>query len=79
MQLIINSPSKKEVHEVAWVEFNTPTGNYIIQPGHAPTVLILSPSKPMMYALKNGKEEVVMVHQAIAEITRLYVRVLLAD
>jgi F0F1-type ATP synthase epsilon subunit len=78
MQLTIISPTKKESFEVSWVECNTPTGNYVIQPGHAPTILALSENKPFIFALKNGKEEVIMIKRAVAEITRAQVIVLLS-
>ena len=77
MQLTLISPTKKIVADIAWIEFNTPTGNYVIQEGHAPTILALSEQKPLMYALKSGKEEVVMVTRAIVEITRTHVTVLI--
>ena len=78
MQLILVSPEKKDIIEVAWVELNTPTGNYIIQAGHAPMALALSPKQPLIYAHKNGKEEIVMVERGIAEITRTQVTILLS-
>lgn len=78
MQLILVSPEKKDVIEVAWVELNTPTGNYIIQPGHAPMALALTFKQPLIYAHKNGKEEILMVERGIAEITRTQVTILLA-
>lgn len=78
MQLQIVSPDKKETYEVSWVELNTPTGNYIIQPGHAPMILTLSPKQPFIFAHKNGKEEIVMVDRGIAEINRMQVTILLS-
>jgi F0F1-type ATP synthase epsilon subunit len=78
MQLILVSPEKKETIEVAWVELNTPSGNYIIQSGHAPMALALTAKQPFIYALKNGKEEIVMVERGIAEITRSQVIILLS-
>lgn len=78
MQLILVSPEKKETHEVIWVELNTPTGNYIIQPGHAPMILTLSSKQPFIFTHKNGKEEIVMVDRGIAEINRTQVTILLS-
>lgn len=78
MQLIIVTAEKKEIIEAAWVELNTPTGNYIIQPGHAPMILALCPKQPLIYAHKNGKEEIVMAQRGIAEITRSQITVLLS-
>lgn len=79
MQLIIIRPDKKEEFDVTWVEFNTPTGNYIIQPGHAPTIFALNEHQPFIYCLKNGKQEVVMPKRAVAEITRNIITILLND
>jgi F0F1-type ATP synthase epsilon subunit len=77
MQLSIISPSKKEIFEVLWVECNTPTGSYVIQPGHAPMILALSPKKPFSFSLKNGQEEIIMIQQGIAHITRESVTLLI--
>ncbi len=79
MQLIIMTPTKKEVHEVEWAECNTPTGNYVIQQGHAPMILSLSEKQPFVYSFKNGKEVVVMVSSGIVQITRMQVTVLLSN
>lgn len=77
MQLIIALPTNKQKIEIAWAEFNTITGNYVIQEGHAPTVLLLLEQKPFIYCLKDGKQEVVMVQWGIVEITRTTITVLL--
>ncbi|CAN5162755.1 hypothetical protein BH09DEP1_BH09DEP1_1490 [soil metagenome] len=77
MQLVIVTPEKKEIIEVAWVELNTPTGNYIIQAGHAPMALALTSKQPIIFTHKNGKEEIMMVERGIAEITRTQVTILL--
>lgn len=78
MQLHIVSPEKQQTIEVAWVELNTPSGNYIIQQGHAPMALALSPKQQLVFAHKNGKEEIIMVERGIAEITRTQVIILLS-
>jgi F0F1-type ATP synthase epsilon subunit len=77
MQLVMVTPNKKEIITIAWIELNTPSGNYVIQPGHAPTILALSKEQPLIYCLKNGKQEIVMVNQGVAQITRNQVTVLL--
>ena len=77
MQLTIITPTKKEVFDIAWAECNTPQGNFVIQPGHAPTIFALSAHMPFIYCLKNGKEEVIMIKQALAEITRTHITLLL--
>lgn len=59
MKFVILTTESKTEHEVAWIEANTPEGNFVIQPQHAPTTLILSPAKDLIYCLKTGKHEVV--------------------
>jgi F0F1-type ATP synthase epsilon subunit len=70
MKLMLVSPFTQKEIEVAWIELNTPTGNIMILPEHAPTVLSLSPDQPLTYCLKNGKKETIMVHRGMAEIGR---------
>lgn len=59
MKLSILTPEKKIIHEIVWVEANTPSGNFVIQPGHIATLLILLAQQPVTYCLKNGKQEII--------------------
>jgi F0F1-type ATP synthase epsilon subunit len=71
MKLYIISPFSKKIVDIAWLELNTPVGNFVIQPGHVPMVLTLAPHKNVTYCLKSGKQETFSAsQQAIAEITR---------
>ena len=70
MKLTIHTPSTDVTYFVAWIEINTPMGNYIIQEGHAPTILTLSPFKPLIFRLKTGKQETVTVYHGTIEIKR---------
>jgi F0F1-type ATP synthase epsilon subunit len=79
MQLTIVTPSKKEHFDIAWVELNTDQGNYVIQPGHAPTFFSLKAHAPFTYCLKNGEQEVIMIKRAMVEVTRAQITLLLAD
>lgn len=78
MQLTIISPSKKEHFDISWVELNTDQGNYVIQPGHAPIFFSLKAHAPFTYCLKNGEQEVIMIKQAMVEVTRNQITVLLS-
>jgi F0F1-type ATP synthase epsilon subunit len=73
MQLSLITPTTKNVFDIAWIELNTPTGNYVIQPGHAPTIMALSPNKTLLYCLKSGKQEIVLIKNGFAQITRAQV------
>ena len=79
MQLSIITPNKKEIFDVSWVECNTATGSYVIQPGHAPMILALSEKKPFIFALKSGQEEAIMIEQGIAHITRENITLLISQ
>ncbi len=70
MIFTIISPEKTEMHEIAWFEVYTLSGNMVIQPKHAPTILLLTPNKELLFCLKNGKQESILIPQGIVEVTR---------
>jgi F0F1-type ATP synthase epsilon subunit len=57
VQFTIITPFEKKQYAVAWLEVNTPIGNFVIQPGHAPTILTVSSDQPFTMCLHNGKQE----------------------
>ena len=69
MELIIIGPTHKMTTKVAWLEVNTTVGNFVIQPEHAPTVLILEANKALTYCLTSGKQESRNLPGGIVEIT----------
>lgn len=79
MKLYIISPFSKKTFDIAWLELNTPVGNFIIQPGHASTILTLAPQKHVTFCLKSGKQETFIVKQGIADITRTTATLLLSE
>lgn len=70
MKLILSTPLKRSEYSIAWLEINTPTGNYVIQNGHAPTILILSRKQPLTFRLKTGKKETLFVKHGVVKIDR---------
>ena len=70
MKLSLVTPFSKKVLEIAWLELNTPAGNFVILHGHAPTILILSPEKKVTFCLASGKQKSFTVHRGIAEVNR---------
>ena len=52
------SPHDKKEYTINWLEVNTSAGNFVMQSGHAPTVLLLSPHKPFVIELADGKQEI---------------------
>lgn len=70
MILHVISPLRTFKHDVAWLEVNTNVGNFVIQKGHVPTILVLEPGQEVCYRLKNGKQESIMIPSGIVEVTR---------
>ena len=70
MDLQIVTPQETLTYAVAWIEVNTVAGNFVIQPGHAPTILILAQGKEMNFRLVNGKQESFIVERGTLEVTR---------
>ena len=79
MKLEIISPMKLQSYEIAWIELNTDVGSFVIQKGHAPTVLVLKPNDEMIFRFEDGKQETVEVGNGIAEITREKVSVIIHE
>ena len=79
MKLYIITPFSKKTLEIAWLELNTPAGSFVIQPGHAPTILTLAPQKEVRLCLKSGKQESFVAKQGIADITRTTATILLSE
>ena len=77
MELHIITPQKIQKYTITWIDLHTPEGNLIIQPNHAPMVLVLSPGKEVTFCLKNGKQESVMVTQGFIEIMRTHATMLI--
>lgn len=79
MELKVIRPTKTETYTIAWLEVCTVQGNYIIQPGHAPMVLLLLPNKPIIFRLKNGKQESIFISKGILEVNRHVATVLMHE
>ena len=65
MLLQIISPAYKKTFSISWLEVDTPVGNFVIQKGHAPTVLTLQPDRDVIYRLKNGQQKTLMIKMEI--------------
>lgn len=79
MHLIIVSPFAQKTIDIEWIELNTPVGNFIVQPEHAPTIITLTPGQPVIYMTTSGKEESFIVREAIVQVTRTAVTLLMQD
>ncbi len=70
MKLEVVSPTEHTTYAVAWLELNTPVGNFVIQEGHVPMVVTVSPNKPIIFRLKSGKQKHIIPRHGIADIQR---------
>ena len=70
MELTVITPNQTSRFSIVWLELNTPTGNMVIQPGHAPMILILAPNQSTIFRLKSGKQESIVIRHGIADIRR---------
>ncbi len=77
MKLTILRPYEKEVHSVAWLEVNTNIGNFVLQKGHAPMMLMLAKDKPLSYCLDNGQQISTPISGGILKIDREQATILL--
>lgn len=79
MELKIFGPEGSLILDALWVELNTSTGNFVVQDGHTPMIVSLSPDKEVIYCLSNGKQESCIPTSGVAEITRTSVTLLLTQ
>lgn len=77
MKLSIVDTEKVVVHDVAWVEINTPVGNMVIQDKHVPIIIELLPHRHLTFELINGEQISMMITQAVAHVTRTEVKILI--
>ena len=79
MKFTLLSPTEKKQYAIAWIEVNTPIGNFVIQQNHAPTILMVKAHEPITFCLRNGKQETFLSSGGILEITRTSAVLLLND
>ena len=70
MNLTLLGPAQKTVYSILWLEVETSLGNFVIQEGHAPILLILKPNTDILISLTNGHSERIGIPGGILEVTR---------
>ncbi len=66
---IITSLYTKE-YLISYVQVSTAKGSYVIQRGHAPTILLLTEKNTVSFVLSNGKTETIIVNSGFLETQR---------
>ncbi len=57
MLLKFISLSKSENFDINWLEINTDSGNYVIQPGHVPMIINVKDNSQIIFSLNNKEKE----------------------
>ena len=71
MQLSIISTQDQKDLSIDWIEVNTLQGNYVIQSGHAPTVLVLAAGSKVIYNSINSEQQTeLIIKQGLLHVTR---------
>ena len=79
MKFSVIGPNLKKTYEILWLEVETSLGNFVIEPGHAPLILILKPDHEIIFCLENETVETQIVTGGILEITRTHATLLLNE
>ncbi len=77
MKLQIITTQKMTQYDIAWVELNTPVGNMVVQPGHAPMLVELSSGYELIYQTVDGALMSLMIVQGVAHVSLTDVKILL--
>lgn len=77
MELKIISPQETKKYNILWLEVFTQLGSFVIQPGHAPMILIPLANKDIIFGLTNGKREMIKVPRSTLEIDRQHIVLLI--
>lgn len=71
MQLTISTPTRHETLEVNWMEMHTSVGNFVVQSGHAPMLLVLLKKEPFIVELLTGvQQKFILVAGGVIHIDR---------
>lgn len=70
MKFTLISPTGSQTLEINWLEVETATGNFVIQPGHAPLIAPLASNKEIQISLEDGSTTIMTLAGGILEVNR---------
>jgi F0F1-type ATP synthase epsilon subunit len=76
VKLHLISPTQSQNYTVNWIELNTDQGNFVIQHGHAPMIVMLKKDS-IMRINYDGKTTDIVIKSGIAEINRMQTTILI--
>lgn len=69
MQFTIISPTEQQEFIIDWLKVQTPQGDFVIQPGHMPTIVALTPNKEIVFS-SNNTEKKISIKSGVLEVNR---------
>jgi len=81
VKLVIVSPQNKYEFDVAWIEAYTPSGNVVIQEGHAPIIVTLVAGSDFSFFLPatDEKKIIKLMRHGFLEVDRINALALLSQ
>lgn len=70
MHFAIITPTAKRTMMVTWLEVETLTGNLVIEPGYAPSIIMLKPESNISVGFANNTTETFIQQSGILHVTR---------
>lgn len=70
MKLTVIDTTTVQSFEIAWLEVNSNAGNFVMQRGNAPMILVLAADQPILYCLQNGEQQSLPIPGGILHINR---------
>jgi F0F1-type ATP synthase epsilon subunit len=70
IDLIFSRPYETKTITVDWLEVETEKGNLVIQPGHAPSSIVLKEPSFVQWSLPSGTIEKIHIKRAFLKVDR---------
>ncbi len=71
MKLVVVTPQSKHEYVVQWIEAHTSDGSLVIEPGHAPIILMLAPGADFSFLSEaDAKKVIPLVRPGFLEVNR---------
>lgn len=70
MDLTIVSPTQTKKISIDWLEVESMRGNLVIQPGHAPSYIVVKPKSQAQWLSSDGATDTLFIGHGFVEVTR---------
>ncbi len=77
MELTLIGPSRTQKMTIAWLDAQTPQGNFVVKPGHAPMIVVLVPNSELTIGQDDDSTTIMTIDGGILQVTRTAITLLL--